>query len=121
AAVPKQHLQRSIGHVLAHSRQGCGPKKRARALVSGAAEIGHLDPHAAKPMPLVSRSESSTEMPGAALRGARGTLRAHPPRRFSAEPPEQNTGSTRRKPRVCRARMPYLGMATSPGGNLTNR
>jgi hypothetical protein len=30
---------------------------------------------------LVSRFESSTEMPGAALRRARGTLRAHPPRR----------------------------------------
>src|SRR5580704_3832872 len=36
---------------------------------------------------LVSRSESSTEMPGAALRGARGTLRAHPPRRPSSALP----------------------------------
>jgi hypothetical protein len=35
----------------------------------------------------VSRPESSTEMPGAALRGARGTLRAHPPRRPSSALP----------------------------------
>src|SRR5258708_9224912 len=36
---------------------------------------------------LASRPESSTEMPGAALRGARGTLRAHPPRRPSSALP----------------------------------
>jgi hypothetical protein len=30
---------------------------------------------------LVSRPRNSPEMPGAALRGARGTLRAHPARR----------------------------------------